>query len=184
LLRTLQSQQSTQPSASNGVSEEAERARRIDSEARLKLRTQLQLIKEHMIQCNIEILVLLEGVDATTSSTCQARQSYTVDDICWDATFVPAARRQPDGGVRVDFDKMHEVHPLGHILPAAQLMRMPTLGLGPYLVPRSLPDSSSPSPVPSPQSSRPQPPPTCSWSVDTNTLPSSLHVPLAPQAAE
>ena len=53
-----------------------------------------------------------------TSCTCQARQSYTVDDICWDATFVPAARRQPDGGVRVDFDKMHEVHPLGHILPA------------------------------------------------------------------
>jgi len=76
-----------------------------------------------------QILVLLEGVDATTSSTVQARQSYTVDDICWDATFVPCARRQPSGGVRIDFDLLHKVLPLGHMLPRTRAMRMPTIDL-------------------------------------------------------
>ena len=79
-----------------------------------------------MIRTNAEVLVLIEGVDPTTSDTVQARQSYTVDDICWDATFVPCARRQTDGGIRIDFDQLHAVLPLGHLLPATSLMRMPT----------------------------------------------------------
>ena len=86
-------------------------------------------IKEHMINCNAEVLLLLEGVDATTSSTVQARHSYTADDICWDATFVPCARRQPSGGVRIDFDKLHAVLPLGILLPVGRWMRMPTIDL-------------------------------------------------------
>ena len=91
-----------------------------------RLRQRLRLVKDHMIKCNAEVLVLIEGVDPTTSSTVQARQSYTVDDICWDATFVPCARRQPNGGIRIDFEKLHDVVPLGHLLPSQQLMRMPT----------------------------------------------------------
>lgn len=91
-----------------------------------RLRRRLALVKQHMINCNAEVLLLLEGVDPTTSSTVQARQSYTVDDICWDATFVPCARRQPHGGIRIDFDKLHAVLPLGSLLPASSLMRMPT----------------------------------------------------------
>ena len=75
------------------------------------------------------MLLLLEGVDATTSSTVQARQSYTVDDICWDATFVPCARRQRNGGIHVDFDKLHAVRPLGMVLPRSRWMRMPTVDL-------------------------------------------------------
>jgi hypothetical protein len=91
-----------------------------------RLRRRLALVKEHMLRTNAEVLVLLEGVDPTTSSTVQARQSYTVDDICWDATFVPCARRQPHGGIQIDFNKLHAVLPLGSLLPASSLMRMPT----------------------------------------------------------
>ena len=97
-----------------------------EEELKERLAERMRLVKEHMIRTNAEVLVLIEGVDPTTSDTVQARQSYTVDDICWDATFVPCARRQTDGGIRIDFDQLHAVLPLGHLLPATSLMRMPT----------------------------------------------------------
>lgn len=95
--------------------------------------SRMVMVKEHMLKVNAEVLVLLEGIDSTTSSSAQARQSYTADDICWDATFVPCARRQPDGGVRIDFDKLHAVRPLGSVLPTARAMRMPTMDLAQIL---------------------------------------------------
>jgi hypothetical protein len=106
-----------------------------------QLRRRLQMVKEHMIKCNAEVLILIEGVDPTTSSTVQARQSYTVDDICWDATFVPCARRQPSGGILVDFENLHAVRPLGHLIPASALMRMPTLD---YSLPDAFPLNAHP----------------------------------------
>ena len=97
-----------------------------EEELKERLAERMRLVKEHMIRTNAEVLVLIEGVDPTTSDTVQARQSYTVDDICWDATFVPCARRQTDGGIRIDFDQLHAVLPLGHLMPATSLMRIPT----------------------------------------------------------
>ena len=76
-------------------------------------------VRQHMLSVNAEVLVLLEGIDTTTSKAAQARVSYTVDDIGWDAAFVPCARRQPDGGVRIDFDKMHAVVSLGQCSASA-----------------------------------------------------------------
>ena len=89
---------------------------RANAAKRQKLRDRMKMIQEHMMRTNAEVLVLLEGVDATTSSTVQARQSYTVEDICWDSTFVPCARRQPDGGIFIDFNQLHDVRPLRYLL--------------------------------------------------------------------
>ena len=82
-----------------------------------KLQQRMQTIREWMVRCNAEVLVILEGVDATTSNTVQARQSYTVHDISWDSTFVPCARRQPNGGIFIDFTTLHDVRPLSYLVP-------------------------------------------------------------------
>ena len=39
-----------------------------------------------------EIVVLVEGIDATTSYTIQARHSYTWEELVWDATFAQTVR--------------------------------------------------------------------------------------------
>lgn len=46
-----------------------------------------ELIEAWLEDTQAEIIVLVEGIDATTSSTVQARQSYTVSELVWDATF-------------------------------------------------------------------------------------------------
>jgi hypothetical protein len=46
-----------------------------------------ELIEAWLEETEAEIIVLIEGIDATTSSTVQARQSYTVSELVWDATF-------------------------------------------------------------------------------------------------
>lgn len=55
-----------------------------------------ELIEAWLDDTQAEIIVLLEGIDATTSSTIQARHSYTVSELVWDATFAqivyPAAK--------------------------------------------------------------------------------------------
>ena len=37
-------------------------------------------------------MVLVEGIDATTSYTIQARHSYTWEELVWDATFAQTVR--------------------------------------------------------------------------------------------
>ena len=75
------------------------------------------------------MLVALEATDPISGAAFQARHSYTVDDIRWDATFVPCARRQPSGGIRIDFEMLHAVLPLGNLQPPSELMRIPTADL-------------------------------------------------------
>ena len=51
-----------------------------------------------------------EGEENITGCTCQARHSYTADDITWDMTFAPCVFLDKDeGGFVVDFDKFHDL---------------------------------------------------------------------------
>eukprot|EP00315_Gephyrocapsa_oceanica_P055011 CAMPEP_0185485598 /NCGR_PEP_ID=MMETSP1366-20130426/10201_1 /TAXON_ID=38817 /ORGANISM="Gephyrocapsa oceanica, Strain RCC1303" /LENGTH=125 /DNA_ID=CAMNT_0028093753 /DNA_START=1 /DNA_END=378 /DNA_ORIENTATION=+ len=94
----------------------------------------MEQIREHMRARSVEVLVLLEGTDATTSSAAQARHSYTAHDIAWDSTFAPCTRRvgaSSDGGpgLSVDFLALHATLPLvpGLELPVppdAELFRL------------------------------------------------------------
>lgn len=70
-------------------------------------------VRTHIELRNVEVLVLLEGNDSTSSSVCQARHSYTPADIAWDSIFTPCMHRTSDGGVCINFEDLHRVRPLG-----------------------------------------------------------------------
>ncbi|OQR93085.1 inward rectifier K channel (IRK-C) family protein [Achlya hypogyna] len=72
--------------------------------------TEAQL-QAHLERSELEVVVILEGEDSTTSNTMQARYSYTASDIAWNATFTPCVSRTPAGGVHIDFDKFHNLQP-------------------------------------------------------------------------
>ena len=75
-----------------------------------RLRKRLRIVKQHMVKCNAEVLVLIEGVDPTTSSTVQARQSYTVDDIAVGFAHSPCVRFG-GRGAEIDFSLFHDLIP-------------------------------------------------------------------------
>jgi hypothetical protein len=70
-------------------------------------------LKEYFESCEMELLVLVEGIDPTMSATLQAVYSYKVEDILFDThDFVPCVFRDLpyDGGrPKIDFAKFHEV---------------------------------------------------------------------------
>ena len=72
-------------------------------------------VATHLRRSELEVIVVLEGIDGSTSNTMQARHSYTDEDMAWDATFVNCVTKQPDtggGGVRIDFDRFHMLRPV------------------------------------------------------------------------
>lgn len=80
-------------------------------------------IQYHLMQSELEILVVLEGIDGPTSATMQARHSYTRDDIRYDHGFVPCVGRNEIGGALIDFDKFHLLRPVApdeqHVVEAS-----------------------------------------------------------------
>jgi hypothetical protein len=61
---------------------------------------------------DMEILVLLEGVDASTSSKLQARHSYRPSEMQKDYRFETMVIRMPSGRRRVDFTKFDSLVPV------------------------------------------------------------------------
>eukprot|EP00931_Biecheleriopsis_adriatica_P045894 TRINITY_DN26302_c0_g1_i1.p1 TRINITY_DN26302_c0_g1~~TRINITY_DN26302_c0_g1_i1.p1 ORF type:complete len:621 (-),score=81.84 TRINITY_DN26302_c0_g1_i1:72-1934(-) len=69
-----------------------------------------------------EVVVLVEGIEPTTSSTLQARQSYIVghpecatSDTCWNMDFVDCVMMPEDDkseGLGVDLGRFHEMQPV------------------------------------------------------------------------
>jgi len=79
-------------------------------------------IEEHLAQSYCEVVVLVEGIEPTTSSTLQARHSYVVgtgplmeeDDISWDMKFVECCKVSQEGGAAamgVDLGRFHTLAP-------------------------------------------------------------------------
>ncbi len=58
----------------------------------------------------MEIIAIVEGVDATTGGNVQARHSYVCDEIQWNKTFEPCVFLDPDDGCpTVDFCLFHDL---------------------------------------------------------------------------
>ena len=55
-----------------------------------------------------EVVVVLEGIDGSTSNTMQARYSYTDEDIAWNSTFENCVKKSEEGFL-INFDKFHSV---------------------------------------------------------------------------
>ncbi|OQR90173.1 inward rectifier K channel (IRK-C) family protein [Achlya hypogyna] len=82
-------------------------------------------IRRHLEQSELEVLVILEGEDSTTSNTMQvrrllsprpivsvqARYSYTLHDLQWNCVFDKCVFRNAANGVTIDFDRFHRVRP-------------------------------------------------------------------------
>ncbi|KAH9125046.1 hypothetical protein AeMF1_004278, partial [Aphanomyces euteiches] len=69
-------------------------------------------IEQHLLLSELEIVVILEGTDAMTGNTMQARYSYTPHDLRWRHAFERCVSRDPvTQGPLIDFDKFHQVVP-------------------------------------------------------------------------
>eukprot|EP00980_Cylindrotheca_fusiformis_P011972 scaffold2830_cov131-Cylindrotheca_fusiformis.AAC.93 len=76
--------------------------------------TQSEEMSRFMIDRDMEIVVLVQGVDEATGATTQARHSYKTCDLAWDHTFESCVRpvaseRQSSAAVQVDFSMFHDV---------------------------------------------------------------------------
>ena len=67
-------------------------------------------IEAFMRSSQLEVVVLVEGIEPATSDTIQARHSYTVDEIVWDHTFLPCLTRTSTG-CTVDYSRFHKLVP-------------------------------------------------------------------------
>lgn len=69
----------------------------------------------------LEIVVMVEGIEPVTSCTIMARYSYLPRDLRFNCRLLPCVDRNPASGkLRVNFDKLHEVEPLGPIEEASE----------------------------------------------------------------
>ncbi|TYZ67809.1 hypothetical protein PybrP1_005619 [[Pythium] brassicae (nom. inval.)] len=70
-------------------------------------------IKDFWKDSQVEVVVLVEGIDAVTSSTIQVRHSYKAEEILFDRRFENCVDVDPvTGGAVVDFRRFHETHPV------------------------------------------------------------------------
>lgn len=69
-------------------------------------------IKKYLMEHRVEIICLVEGIDAVTSDTIQARHSYCFEDIMWHFDFVPCLLEDEDGAAQLDFEQFHKVFPV------------------------------------------------------------------------
>jgi hypothetical protein len=78
-----------------------------------RMQKEQNALEKHMIDNNIEILVLVEGADSTTSGMMQARHSYRITDgdILFQREFAPCVN-VVDKGAEIDFDLFHETEPV------------------------------------------------------------------------
>ncbi|XP_053480703.1 ATP-sensitive inward rectifier potassium channel 1-like [Ictalurus furcatus] len=65
-----------------------------------------------MLQQEFELIVFLDGIDESTSSSCQVRTSYIPQEIKWGYKFLPIISRSKEGKYCVDFSNFDRVDPI------------------------------------------------------------------------
>ena len=69
------------------------------------------LTAQELIDEELEIIVVLSGVDETFAQSIQARHSYLAEEILWDHTFVDIVLQLEDGRPAIDYSRFHDVDP-------------------------------------------------------------------------
>ncbi|KAL3660986.1 hypothetical protein V7S43_014001 [Phytophthora oleae] len=73
----------------------------------------IEEIKQYWAESQLEIVVLVEGIDAVTSATIQVRHSYKAEDIMFNHRHVNCVDVDPEtGGAVIDFRRFHETKPV------------------------------------------------------------------------
>ncbi|GMF65517.1 unnamed protein product [Phytophthora lilii] len=82
--------------------------------ARLHLRMTNAVAFSCSLSClQLEVVVLVEGIDAVTSATIQVRHSYKAEDIMFNHRHVNCVDVDPEtGGAVIDFRRFHETKPV------------------------------------------------------------------------
>ena len=81
-----------------------------DVNSNTNARTQVptkESIQKYLQDASVEILVLVEGYDPSTSCNVQRNKSYTSNDIMWNHKFVPCVSRT-NREVVVDMNAFHK----------------------------------------------------------------------------
>jgi inward rectifier potassium channel len=61
---------------------------------------------------NVEIIVILTGMDETLSQTVHARHSFIAEEILWNHQFIDILGQTAAGQRTIDFQKFHQVKPI------------------------------------------------------------------------
>lgn len=69
------------------------------------------VIQKYMLDRSIEVIAVVEGVDAATGGVVQARHSYTSAEIKWNCALVPCVLTDPEGFAMIDFSLFHHLEP-------------------------------------------------------------------------
>jgi inward rectifier potassium channel len=69
------------------------------------------LTPEDMLARDMEIVVMLSGVDETLADRIYARHAYWADEIVWNQRFVDVISASPDGRRMVDLTRFHDTMP-------------------------------------------------------------------------
>ncbi|KAF7699173.1 ATP-sensitive inward rectifier potassium channel 1-like isoform X2 [Silurus meridionalis] len=65
-----------------------------------------------LLQQEFELVVFLDGIDESTSSSCQVRTSYIPQEIKWGNKFLPIISRSKEGKYHVDFSNFDKLEPI------------------------------------------------------------------------
>jgi inward rectifier potassium channel len=65
--------------------------------------------EETLHYSNIEIIVILTGIDETVAQTIHTRHSYLAEEIVWNQRFVDILVTMPDGKRLIDYTRFHDV---------------------------------------------------------------------------
>lgn len=66
------------------------------------------LTKQDFEDGNVEILILIKGIDDTYATTVYSRSSYTCKEVIWEAKFVPIINNNLNGKTMIDLSKISE----------------------------------------------------------------------------
>lgn len=64
------------------------------------------ITRDDLERCDCEFIVLLDGIDESTSTAMQARHSYFATDIRWGRAFAGVLARAPSGNLTADYSRL------------------------------------------------------------------------------
>ena len=68
-----------------------------------------RMIREHIANSALEVVVIVEAIDPHSSNTFQARHSYTAADIEFDHSFMPCMSVASDGQALLNWESFHKL---------------------------------------------------------------------------
>ena len=83
---------------------------------------------ETLHAADARIIVVMTGIDGTTSSTVHATHQYTAGDIRFDHAFVDVVSLAADGTPHIDFNRFHETRPAPPAAAVEPVQRPPETG--------------------------------------------------------